>query len=251
MSEDETRCSYYGLRIAATLLFSKLKMNTTTNSSYYFTTNRSDAYKQQSLRLLVSEFPQISQDAIQAVQQETEYDFRASFQYMLLLEEARMYGDESDLPGFLVSIRPVFVPPSNRRYWRRNRRFMEPQLREEMTSLLEFLAEQKTVVDYSGMMGLADDDIFTCECCFNDATSADQVGQCTEGHIFCISCITQYANEQVYGSNKSILKCMSSEGCNAGYPKITVDKLPENIVQALVAAEHRESVEAAIIPDMQ
>ena len=69
-----------------------------------------------------------------------------------------------------------------------------------------------------------------CGCCYGDAAFEDMV-QCLEGHLFCASCLMNYAKEAAFGQGKAALVCMS-DGCDGTFPMSQLRKaLPTNILE--------------------
>lgn len=90
-----------------------------------------------------------------------------------------------------------------------------------------------------------------CECCFDDCNFEDMVS-CNHGHLFCTGCMTNYVNEQLFGKNRSELKCLSSEeGCDAGFSDVMLQKalspslctkVNEHIYRSEVAKAHDDDL---------
>ena len=83
----------------------------------------------------------------------------------------------------------------------------------------------------------------TCECCYGDHPFEAMV-QCDEGaHLFCMSCVKEYIREQLYGNNRSVFPCMSSDGCTASFSsramfqKALSPKLLQNVEEHAYRAE--------------
>lgn len=53
-----------------------------------------------------------------------------------------------------------------------------------------------------------------CEVCCTENVNVDQLTQCTEGHLSCMTCAKKMAQERI-GLMKSSLPCLSEESCNA------------------------------------
>jgi hypothetical protein len=74
----------------------------------------------------------------------------------------------------------------------------------------------------------------TCECCFGDSPFETMI-QCEQGeHIFCPGCVQHYVEEQLFGKDTSIVLCMSSEGCGAGFSAVQLNRaLPDKLRMTL------------------
>ena len=76
-----------------------------------------------------------------------------------------------------------------------------------------------------------------CGCCYGEYAFED-LAQCAEGHLFCTTCLKRYAQEATFGQGKVGLKCMSSEGCPATFPKSQLKRaLPEHLLRKYGRAE--------------
>ena len=80
-----------------------------------------------------------------------------------------------------------------------------------------------------------------CGCCYGDAAFEDMV-QCLEGHLFCASCLMNYAKEAAFGQGKAALVCMS-DGCDGTFPMSQLRKaLPTNILEKYEDRVQEESL---------
>ena len=85
-----------------------------------------------------------------------------------------------------------------------------------------------------------------CGCCYGDAAFEDMV-QCLEGHLFCASCLMNYAKEATFGQGKATLSCMT-DGCDGNFPLSQLKKaLPTNILEKY---EDRVKDEALLLAQM-
>jgi hypothetical protein len=66
--------------------------------------------------------------------------------------------------------------------------------------------------------------VVTCECCFGDSPFETMIQREQGEHIFCPGCVEHYVQEQVFGKDKNIVQCMSSEGCNAGFSDVQLTR---------------------------
>ena len=87
-----------------------------------------------------------------------------------------------------------------------------------------------------------------CGCCYGDAAFEDMV-QCLEGHLFCASCLMNYAKEAAFGQGKAALVCMS-DGCDGTFPMSQLKKaLPTNILEKYEDRVQEESLLLAQMDD--
>ena len=88
-----------------------------------------------------------------------------------------------------------------------------------------------------------------CGCCYGDAAFEDMV-QCLEGHLFCASCLMNYAKEAAFGQGKAALVCMS-DGCDGTFPMSQLRKaLPTNILEKYEDRVQEESLSLAQMDDL-
>lgn len=88
-----------------------------------------------------------------------------------------------------------------------------------------------------------------CGCCYGDAAFEDMV-QCLEGHLFCASCLMNYAKEATFGQGKATLVCMS-DGCDGTFPMSQLKKaLPTNILEKYEDRVQEESLSLAQMEDL-
>lgn len=94
-----------------------------------------------------------------------------------------------------------------------------------------------------------------CQCCFVEY-EVQEMCQCDDGHLFCATCLKKYAEEEVFGKSKSVLKCMwhdhsSGENCQFGFPQSQLTKaLPPKVREKLDEAQFLEDLEKANIPNL-
>ena len=71
--------------------------------------------------------------------------------------------------------------------------------------------------------------------------------QCSEGHLFCKTCVSSYVNQTVFGDGKSNVKCMSTSEVCAGYFPDSMLKcaLPEKVFNKYQEAVASDAIKAA------
>lgn len=86
------------------------------------------------------------------------------------------------------------------------------------------------------------DDIFNsinqkieCNCCYDDKT-LEEFGQCTEGHLICKNCIKRHAENTIYQSLSTNIKCID---CTTKCPGNFNEQIIEQILEPRVLAEYR------------
>lgn len=88
-----------------------------------------------------------------------------------------------------------------------------------------------------------------CGCCYVEATFEDMV-QCLDGHLFCVSCLRSYAKEAVFGQGKAILSCMTSD-CDSTFPMTQLQRsLESNILSKYEDRLAEESLNLAEMDDL-
>ncbi|XP_033115083.1 uncharacterized protein LOC117115415 isoform X2 [Anneissia japonica] len=91
--------------------------------------------------------------------------------------------------------------------------------------------------------------LIECGCCYGEVPFEDMI-QCSDGHLFCSTCMCSYAKEAIYGSGKLKLSCMT-DGCEAGFPKSQLDKcLPKDMIAKYEDRQKEESLNLAGIDDL-
>jgi len=98
-----------------------------------------------------------------------------------------------------------------------------------------------------------------CGCCYKEIEfKYDAVVQCTEGHLFCVSCLRHYAEEQLFGYRTTQLKCMHQGSFDDNFPcvgKFRYDELaralPAKILELWDEATAQEVLhEAGLLRDI-
>ena len=88
-----------------------------------------------------------------------------------------------------------------------------------------------------------------CQCCYGDY-AFEEMCQCGEGHLFCLGCLRRYAQEQLFGMNKTVLNCMSEgddgKPCQGGFDDYTMKRaLSKKVMAKLEEAIFQKAVESA------
>jgi len=88
-----------------------------------------------------------------------------------------------------------------------------------------------------------------CGCCCDDV-AFEEMCQCDEGHLFCLDCLRRYAEEQLFGQQKSKLECMSlgedGKKCKGCFSQDMIKRaLPKKVLEKLEEAAFLSAVESA------
>jgi len=97
--------------------------------------------------------------------------------------------------------------------------------------------------NYSAEMEEGD---FECQCCFSKYAFHCMV-QCAVGHLFCKTCLRNYANSAISGDSKSVLSCISTAPeCKEIFPRGHLEAaLSSKMLALLDEREQEESVRLA------
>lgn len=99
-----------------------------------------------------------------------------------------------------------------------------------------------------------------CSCCFDTYALMDMVA-CNEGHLFCLDCLTTYAETQIFsqgnlGIDKATkqpaleLQCCHGDGCSAGFARASLSKaLPSKVLQKYDEIQFQLSIDQAGLRD--
>jgi len=133
-------------------------------------------------------------------------------------------------------------------------REMDEELLREMEFMKMFELSKSEERDRMLAMSLNDEQYeeegqkIECGCCYGDSAFEDMV-QCLEGHLFCASCLMNYAKEAAFGQGKAALTCMT-DGCDGTFPLSQLKKaLPSNILEKYEDRVQEESLLLAQMDD--
>ncbi|KAL4239711.1 hypothetical protein ACF0H5_000515 [Mactra antiquata] len=127
-----------------------------------------------------------------------------------------------------------------------------PELKEEIAFVEQKIQESAVEEDYKVACYMNEQEYETegqcieCGCCYMECPFESMV-QCYEGHLFCETCLKQYAREAIFGQGKADLKCMT-DLCDSSFPHSQLEKaLPSDI---LVKYEDRCTEESLNLADL-
>ena len=189
----------------------------------------------------------------------------------LMFQRRRMRFDEhSDLSrGPRVIYIPINQMGQNAKIslmkvWRpfRRRQLADPSLVQAVAALDDFLdaigidtqpdadeapgdpEADESLADISNTSADMEDGEYECLCCFS-GYAFDCMVQCMDGHLFCKSCLREYAKSAISGESKSVLMCMAPE-CKEHFPRGQLEAgLSARALALLDEREQEESVRLA------
>ncbi|KIK93205.1 hypothetical protein PAXRUDRAFT_829200 [Paxillus rubicundulus Ve08.2h10] len=89
-----------------------------------------------------------------------------------------------------------------------------------------------------------------CGCCFS-SYPFDKMIQCPEAHLFCKSCMTSYASNQLGEHNPNIL-CMDQSGCKLPFPESELQRfLSPKLLELYHRVKQRKEIEAAGLENLE
>jgi hypothetical protein len=232
---------------------------------------RKNAYKNEALNLLKMTFLRLSVSAIRRALAENEFHFTAAFKILSCINI--IVGADEDEERALILADAPFLEHVNcivlkvpRRMPRP--RIVDPTLVEEVHAIPEMnkkenrapdtkvekenRAPDTKVKEEKVKQEVAACEIeVTCECCYGDSPSETMI-QCDQGkHFFCPGCVEHYVEEQLFGKGTSIVQCISSDGCDAGFSTVQMGcALPDKLREAYDMHQTRTEVAKANIEDL-
>ena len=141
-------------------------------------------------------------------------------------------------------------------------RISDPVLQEEIMYVQEkfqaFLdvGRKHDVMEMNKQNAIASQTAVECSCCYDSYDISDMVACKMEGHLFCVDCLKQFAENQIFGvGNLGIdrrtkkpsheLKCFHGE-CSSGFDRLTLGKaLPETTLQKYDEMQFNTSLQVA------
>lgn len=94
-----------------------------------------------------------------------------------------------------------------------------------------------------------------CQCCFMEY-DIEEMCHCEDGHLFCKTCLRKYAEEEIFGKQKNILRCMwsdsvTNQSCSYGFCQSQLDlALPKKVKEKYDEARFLEDLQHANISNL-
>ena len=87
-----------------------------------------------------------------------------------------------------------------------------------------------------------------CGCCYGDF-ALEEMCQCQDGHLFCMECLQRYAQEQLFGQQKTELTCLATtEQCSSVFDRTQLERaLPTKVMEKYDEASFLANLEKANI----
>jgi TRIAD3 protein (E3 ubiquitin-protein ligase RNF216) len=172
-------------------------------------------YQREAISRLTSDFPTVTTTSVKQVFSAARYHYY--FAHRRLTELLAAKTPASGQPESLLQIcRVNFI--SNRRK-SKYQPTMDPVLQMELDWMRERELKEQEEKDLAMARELNQDEaertgnLLECGCCFCEFAFEEMVS-CTEGHLFCRSCLARFAKEKVFGQGRcDKVGCMSSDGC--------------------------------------
>jgi hypothetical protein len=158
-------------------------------------------YQKQCHALLMKEFPRIPTDVLERIQEQNNHQYAPS--YIYLINASRIAREIPEQSSFSLLKTPRKIKKPNVGHER---------LLEEEEWVNGWLDEQRKLPQGPPVT----DPDMECSCCYNDVPMS-QMTTCQDGHLFCFDCAKRHVAE-IIGLRKTIIPCMSSEGCEYDFP---------------------------------
>lgn len=94
---------------------------------------------------------------------------------------------------------------------------MDATLTKELAWLRKKNATEREIEDkriaeeLNNELAAAEGTAVECGCCCCEY-AFDNMRQCSEGHLFCKTCLSKYIEQTIFGDGRSVIKCMNTEG---------------------------------------
>jgi len=237
----------------------------------------SDRYKREALGLLQVVFPFLSVDAARCAFQYCQNHFSQTHRFLKSVDQQRRRQEGKDASAIddevRKAMRPCFDKVRTRIFILKPRYNKKGVLKPRDAALLkeiesipklakEFAQKKRLksspVVDGAAGGGqaattISADMLMECGCCFGDFPfDVEEMCQCTDGHVFCHTCVRNHVNEQVFGNVSTEVRCMSLDGCQAQIPRSAIEQaLPDvKALRSVDAHLARANIDKAGIEDL-
>ncbi|KAI8971413.1 hypothetical protein BDF20DRAFT_915242 [Mycotypha africana] len=189
---------------------------------------RSERYKKQAFLLLTQNYPQAWKSSIKAILAENNYDYLKSFVqlkemgsggFWYTLKNFFMHwsANSSTSPNLSTSSHSINHESNSLSMSNSSDQYLLEQIKELHQQDIDrqlkkdlHLAQQLNYKEYDKHK-----ELLTCDCCYLDDFTFEQLLFCTEGaHSFCHDCIQRYMSEGLFGQGnlrgKAIIACIAS-----------------------------------------
>lgn len=217
----------------------------------------SGKYIEQCIALLENEFPKVSVNDIKTTARKNHYHYAPTRKYLeeklveaydLLKTQTSPSNISGQSPG-----RPIRLMKGKRQPRKLHcLRSLDPELQKEIDFIKQYKVSEAEEKDRQMAFKLNDEQyeaegqLIECGCCYVEATFEDMV-QCLDGHLFCVSCLRNYAKEAVFGQGKAILSCMTGD-CDSTFPMTQLQRSLESNI--LSKYEDRLAEESLCLAEM-
>lgn len=197
-------------------------------------------YKEQCLDLLKNDFRQVYVADIRRAWRAHNYHYAPTRKFLeerLVAMGHSCESSDSDSPLLTTVVIPITSSSPNkpctlsimRLLGRKRNPILPPEeLDQELMRELEFVKKQKMLkaeklneiyaLHLNEQQYKEEGQLIECGCCFAEFPFEDIV-QCSDGHLFCLTCLQSYAKEVIFGSAIATVKlhCMT-DGCTKQFP---------------------------------
>ncbi|KAI0632604.1 hypothetical protein C8Q77DRAFT_1118443 [Trametes polyzona] len=123
----------------------------------------------------------------------------------------------------------------------RERRWLMEKLEEEEAKKAAEVAEELKLQEEGGI---------ECGCCFTEYPFEKMV-QCPEAHLFCMSCMSTYAETKL-GEHDLRIVCMDQSGCKQPFPESELRRfLTPKLLELYERVKQRKEIEAAGLENLE
>jgi hypothetical protein len=176
---------------------------------------------------LLNDFPDHWESTVNAVMAETNDSYTEAYEKLIDIPANSWI---SSLFSF-VKRKPILVPELQ------NRDLLEDiRSRKEKLHLAEDaqLAQSLNLADYQRYNQLIE-----CQCCYGDYVFED-LGSCSNGHLFCKDCVNRFVNESLFGQGTmrgQKVMCVHTDGCSGEFSLETMQRMvPQTLLESYNAS---------------
>ncbi|KAH9926626.1 uncharacterized protein BXZ73DRAFT_19576, partial [Epithele typhae] len=194
---------------------------------------KSAFYLDLAISQLEKDFPQTPTAYLRAILQDNNNLYAPA--YLMLLERHNL----APLPFKRLS------RPRTKGKGKARQRF-DPELSAELRWIQgrEEVHEVQRATEIPEEQAMLEEDSIECGCCFTDYPFSKMV-QCPEAHLFCMSCMTTYAETKL-GEHDAHIVCMDQSGCKLPFPDSELRRfLTPKLLELYERIQQRKEIEAA------